>query len=142
VLFVAAGVGLYVYFRHEKAKLLEKRRACLRTCPDPTDLIMPRLLEKELEAKEFGRAHVGGPFTLTTTQNKPFSELDLLGKWSLLYFGFTNCPDICPAELDKIGAVMSALGTSVVCLTPALHYNGTPHRKRLRDCFPTRFHFR
>ncbi|KII96160.1 hypothetical protein PLICRDRAFT_97634 [Plicaturopsis crispa FD-325 SS-3] len=90
VLFVAAGVGLFVYFRHEKQKLLEAR-------------------QKELEQSTVGRAHVGGPFTLKTNHGHTFSELDLLGKWSLLYFGFTNCPDICPAELDKVGAIVSDL---------------------------------
>jgi len=67
-------------------------------------------VEKELESRSVGRAHVGGPFTLTTHENKPFSEKDLLGKWNFVYFGFTNCPDICPAELDKIGSVLTSLG--------------------------------
>lgn len=89
-LFVVSGVGLYFYFRYEKQKLLEQR-------------------QKERESRTIGRAHVGGPFTLTTQLNKPFSELDLLGKWNLVYFGFTNCPDICPAELDKVGIVVDAL---------------------------------
>jgi len=89
-LFVAVGVGLYFYFRYEKQKLLEQR-------------------ERERESRTIGRAHVGGPFKLTTYHNKPFSELDLLGKWNLVYFGFTNCPDICPAELDKIGVVVDTL---------------------------------
>lgn len=57
-----------------------------------------------------GRASVGGPFTLNTHKGTTFSELDLLGKWNLVYFGFTNCPDICPAELDKIGDVVGELG--------------------------------
>lgn len=42
---------------------------------------------------------------------QPFTDQDLLGKWSLVYFGFTNCPDICPAELDKITAVVEAAGS-------------------------------
>lgn len=42
--------------------------------------------------------------------NKPFTEKDLLGKWNFVYFGFTNCPDICPAELDKLTAVVTELG--------------------------------
>lgn len=53
---------------------------------------------------------------LTTHHNKPSSELDLLGKWNLVYFGFTNCPDICPAELDKVGVVVDTLGQSAVVL--------------------------
>jgi hypothetical protein len=47
---------------------------------------------------------------LTTHTGKLFTEKDLIGKWNLVYFGFTNCPDICPAELDKMGEVVSSLG--------------------------------
>lgn len=66
--------------------------------------------EKALESRTVGRAHVGGPFDLTSHENKLFSDKDLLGKWSFVYFGFTNCPDICPAELDKIGSILTPLG--------------------------------
>lgn len=69
-----------------------------------------RVVEKELEDKQIGRPQVGGPFTLTTHQGTPFTEKDLLGKWSLIYFGFTNCPDICPEELDKMGEAVEELG--------------------------------
>ena len=66
--------------------------------------------EKELESRKWGKAAVGGPFTLTTHTNQPFTEKDLLGKWNLVYFGFTNCPDICPEELDKMTEVVNELG--------------------------------
>ena len=46
---------------------------------------------------------------MTTQDGKPFTEKDLLGKWSLVYFGFANCPDICPAELDKITMVVNTV---------------------------------
>ena len=84
--------------------------------------------EAEREAKQVGRAQVGGPFTLTTHRNQPFSELDLLDKWSLLYFGFTNCPDICPAELDKMTAIVDTLGTSPTTYSQCAVRNSTQRR--------------
>jgi protein SCO1/2 len=63
-----------------------------------------------------GRPNVGGPFQLTSHHNTPFTEADILGKWSLIYFGFTRCPDICPEELDKMGEVVDAIGRSC-CLS-------------------------
>lgn len=66
-----------------------------------------------------GRPKVGGPFTLTDQDGKEFTERNLLGKWSLIYFGFTNCPDICPDELDKMGAVVDLIGTLKLCWYPA-----------------------
>lgn len=88
-LFIGVGVGLYFYFRYEKAKLLEQR-------------------EKERASGKYGRPKVGGPFNLTSQIGQPFTEKDLRGKWSLVYFGFTNCPDICPAELDKVSSIVGA----------------------------------
>lgn len=67
-------------------------------------------VEKQLEDKQVGRPNVGGPFSLTAHVGTPFTEKDLLGKWSLIYFGFTNCPDICPEELDKMSAAVEQLG--------------------------------
>ncbi|KAJ7067789.1 h-sco1 [Mycena amicta] len=88
-LFVVTGLGLLWYFRHEKAKLIEQQ-------------------EKERATKSYGRPAVGGPFSLKTHTDATYTEQDLLGKWSLVYFGFTNCPDICPAELDKMGLFLNA----------------------------------
>ena len=65
---------------------------------------------QEAADAKVGRPKVGGPFQLTSHDNTPFTEADILGKWSLIYFGFTRCPDICPEELDKMGEVVNAIG--------------------------------
>jgi len=41
-------------------------------------------------------------FSLVDQSGKPFTRDNLLGSWHLLFFGFTNCPDICPATLQQL----------------------------------------
>lgn len=53
-----------------------------------------------------GIPSLGGPFNLIDTEGRPFSDKNLLGKYYLLYFGFTHCPDICPEELGKISEIV------------------------------------
>ncbi|KAI3366315.1 hypothetical protein L3Q82_000445 [Scortum barcoo] len=50
-----------------------------------------------------------GTFSLLDHHGRRRTKEDFLGRWVLLYFGFTHCPDICPDELDKLSAVVSAL---------------------------------
>lgn len=61
---------------------------------------------KEVEAN---RSSVGGPFTLKDFNGNEFTDKNLLGKFSLLYFGFSHCPDICPAELDKLAVWINGI---------------------------------
>ena len=57
-----------------------------------------------------GKASVGGAFRLTDSRTgKAFTDKDLLGKWAMLYFGFTHCPDICPDELEKVAAATTSI---------------------------------
>lgn len=51
--------------------------------------------------------HNNGPFSF---QGKKRSSDEFLGKWLLIYFGFTHCPDICPDELEKMSEVIKNLG--------------------------------
>lgn len=50
-----------------------------------------------------------GTFSLLDHQGQRRTKQDFVGNWVMLYFGFTHCPDICPDELDKLSAVVSAL---------------------------------
>ncbi|MGQ0589400.1 MAG: SCO family protein [Sphingosinicella sp.] len=49
-------------------------------------------------------ATMGGPFTLTAMDGRRVSDTDFAGKYRLVYFGFTFCPDVCPTDLATIGA--------------------------------------
>ena len=65
--------------------------------------------QKEGENTITGEADLGGEFTLIDTEENTVSSEDLRGKYLLIYFGFTRCPDICPTEMHKLTAVTSAL---------------------------------
>ena len=57
-------------------------------------------------------AAIGGPFTLTDQNGARFSSDRLDGKYRLVYFGYTYCPDICPVDLQQIGQAMRQLEKS------------------------------
>ena len=58
----------------------------------------------------YGRGSVGGPFTLTDATGKPRSDSEFRGKLMIVYFGYTYCPDVCPADLMAITQALDALG--------------------------------
>lgn len=65
-----------------------------------------------------GKARVGGPFTLTDQNGNARSLADYRGKLVLLYFGYTFCPDVCPADLLAIGNLVKALGKDGEAVQP------------------------
>jgi protein SCO1/2 len=63
-------------------------------------------------------AAIGGPFRLTDQDGRTMTEQDLMGRASLVFFGFTHCPDVCPTTLFDISEVMRALGPDADRIKP------------------------
>lgn len=57
-----------------------------------------------------GQALVGGDFQLVDQNGRPVDQTLLDGKWSVVFFGFTYCPDICPTTLQSLGYAIDRLG--------------------------------
>ena len=53
---------------------------------------------------------IGGPFHLIDQNGKPVSDADLKGKWQLVFFGYTHCPDACPTALNEMALALDQLG--------------------------------
>ena len=55
-------------------------------------------------------AAIGGKFSLVDQNGKPFTDSDLKGKWQLVFFGYTHCPDVCPTALNDLSLALDQLG--------------------------------
>lgn len=55
-------------------------------------------------------ALVGGPFQMVNQDGKPVDERILKGKWSVVFFGYTACPDICPGTMQALRGAVDLLG--------------------------------
>ena len=65
-----------------------------------------------------GSALVGGPFTLTDHNGKRVTDQDFRGRYMLIFFGFTYCPDVCPSELQVMSAALDELGPKAEKIQP------------------------
>ena len=60
-------------------------------------------------AEHGGGGGVGGPFALTDHAGRAVTDQTYRGRWMLIYFGYTFCPDICPTSLSTIAAALDGL---------------------------------
>lgn len=75
-----------------------------------------------------GKALIGGPFSLLDATGKRVTENDFAGRPMLVYFGFTNCPDVCPAGLQVIAAALDRLGSDTAGKVAPLFITVDPER--------------
>jgi protein SCO1/2 len=61
---------------------------------------------------------IGGPFTLEDGSGKPVTDRDFRGKYMLVYFGYTFCPDVCPTTLSAVADAMDKLGPDAAKIRP------------------------
>jgi cytochrome oxidase Cu insertion factor (SCO1/SenC/PrrC family) len=66
----------------------------------------------------YGRGTVGGPFTLTDPSGRKRSDSEFRGKLMIVYFGYTFCPDVCPADLLAISQALDQLGPAADGVQP------------------------
>jgi len=65
-----------------------------------------------------GKAQIGGAFTLTSSDNKTVTDADFRGKYMLVFFGFTHCPDQCPVSLKTMTDALNLMGKKADAIVP------------------------
>lgn len=75
-------------------------------------MVSRTLLDRSLDlraASVFPTPRILNDFEIETADGAPFTQEALKGQWTLLFFGFTNCPDICPDTLASLAQSMDSL---------------------------------
>ncbi len=65
-----------------------------------------------------GTALVGGPFTMLNQKGETVTEKNFVGKYMLVFFGYTYCPDVCPTTLQVMGKALDKIGAKAAKITP------------------------
>jgi protein SCO1/2 len=65
-----------------------------------------------------GAPSVGGPFALVDGDGKTVTDQTFRGKFLLVYFGYTYCPDVCPTTLNEVADAMDKLGATAARVQP------------------------
>lgn len=87
ILFTGAFTLLVIYFYSNVMEVKKKRE---------------QKIQNVGKASYTGKADIGGDWLLYDVDGKPVSHKDYEGKYYLIYFGFTMCPDVCPISLNKV----------------------------------------
>jgi protein SCO1/2 len=104
LMLVAAVLGGFVYKIHRQNQAVE-----IKALLYPTPKLLP-------------------DFEMTSHTNESFSQNQWLGKWSVVFFGFTFCPDICPTTLSALAEVYDNLPPDVKSKTQFVMVSVDPER--------------
>ncbi|MBN9009222.1 MAG: SCO family protein, partial [Rhizobiales bacterium] len=89
----------------------EPRRLRFAWGPVLAVLVLALAIGSILWLHQRGAPTVGGPFQLIDTKSgRQVTDRDFRGKWLLVFFGYTHCPDVCPTTLSEIADAMAKLG--------------------------------
>lgn len=69
----------------------------------------PKKQEKKPHVKILGEAKIGGPWSALNKEGSVLTDADFRNSYLVFYFGFTRCPDICPASLQKLSSAINLL---------------------------------
>lgn len=78
--------------------------------------------------ERIGVPKLGGPFELVDRKGKVMTDADLKGQYLMIYFGFTNCPDICPQEMEKQTQAIELLDAQFGAITTPVFISVDPKR--------------
>ena len=67
-------------------------------------LILASCKAREAEVPPLAGAKIGGPFALVDQNGRPRTDRDFAGKYRIMYFGYTFCPDVCPVDMAALSA--------------------------------------
>ncbi len=65
-----------------------------------------------LHRDEDGTVQIGGPFRLRAADGRDVTDVEFRGRWMLVYFGYTRCPDACPTALQDMANALDTLGAA------------------------------
>ncbi|WEX90009.1 SCO family protein [Sinorhizobium garamanticum] len=91
-------------------RLNGRHRASVFHCAVFLGFISAALFVATTPASAASPVTIGGPFSLVAPDGTVVTDSDFHGKWMLVFFGYTNCPDTCPTTLSQMAIALDRLG--------------------------------
>ncbi|MBW4330737.1 SCO family protein [Stakelama sp. CBK3Z-3] len=91
---------------------MNRRHFALMSVTLPTAFALAACGAPQPTKSPLAGSSIGGPFSLINQKGERVTERDFAGKYRIMYFGYTYCPDVCPVDMQNIGAGMARLRQS------------------------------